>query len=111
VVNPTLRAGDMLIFTEALVHGSRQWTARHTREVLIYSYAPGFMAWRDGPAVPPELATTAPQKALLRPPFVGAYDEQDVGQGRNWHNHWRTPTQPAAAPARPLDAGPRRDTR
>src|SRR6267378_4589887 len=38
VVNPTFKAGDILIFTEALVHGSRQWVSDRTRKVLIYSY-------------------------------------------------------------------------
>jgi hypothetical protein len=36
VKNPALKAGDMLIFTEALVHGTRKWTAPHRRRSLFY---------------------------------------------------------------------------
>ncbi len=44
VVNPELKSGDVLIFTEALAHGSRKWNADHQRLALIYSYAPGCLA-------------------------------------------------------------------
>jgi hypothetical protein len=73
VVNPTLKAGDMLIFTEALIHGTRSWKSNNKRRSLLYKYSPGFSTW--GPASISEkllpLATTEMQKALLRPPFVG----------------------------------------
>lgn len=73
VVNPTLKAGDMLIFTEALIHGTRQWRGANRRRSLLYKYSPGYSTW--GPATIAENlvkhATTEFQKSLLRPPFVG----------------------------------------
>ncbi len=88
VINPALKAGDMLIFTEALVHGSRKWTATHTRRVLIYSYAPGCLAWRNYDSIKSyqEFATNDLQRDLLRPPNVGDYDEilsEQVGEVSN----------------------------
>ena len=45
VVNPSLRAGDMLIFTEALVHGTTTWTSSKQRRSLLYKYSPGHSTW------------------------------------------------------------------
>jgi hypothetical protein len=39
-----VNAGDVLIFTEALTHGS-SWTGQSSRRVLIYKYCPGSVAW------------------------------------------------------------------
>ncbi|MCA1595515.1 MAG: phytanoyl-CoA dioxygenase family protein [Chloroflexi bacterium] len=73
VVNPSLRAGDMLIFTEALVHGSSQWKSERRRRSLLYKYSPGHSAWASAERMAPlaELATTDLQRELLRPPSVG----------------------------------------
>jgi hypothetical protein len=75
-VNPELAAGDMLIFTEALVHGSRQWASHSERRVLTYSYAPGFLAWNDYRSIESLVlaCTNDVQMRLLRPPFVGDHD-------------------------------------
>jgi hypothetical protein len=48
VVEPELEAGDILIFTEALSHGSLAWTAEEERRALLYKYAPGHMHWEPG---------------------------------------------------------------
>ena len=73
VVNPSLRAGDMLIFTEALVHGTRQWMSANRRRSLLYKYSPGYSTW--GPAENLDslraLASSDLQRDLLRPPYVG----------------------------------------
>jgi hypothetical protein len=43
VVQPAVRAGSAILFTEALVHGTRPWKAQHDRYVLFYRYLPGYM--------------------------------------------------------------------
>ena len=49
VLQPAVAAGDVLIFTEALVHGTMPWTAKHERRALLYKYSPDHSAWdRDG---------------------------------------------------------------
>jgi hypothetical protein len=54
VVQPALKAGSAVIFTEALTHGTRNWTAAHQRIALIYKYLPGHMPWpRRGPVTAP----------------------------------------------------------
>ena len=39
-----VEAGDVILFTEALTHGSR-WLGPGPRRVLIFKYCPGYMAW------------------------------------------------------------------
>ena len=40
-----LNAGDVVIFTEALTHGSFDWKGPDVRRALFYKYAPGQWAW------------------------------------------------------------------
>ncbi|NEO98462.1 MAG: phytanoyl-CoA dioxygenase family protein [Symploca sp. SIO2E9] len=102
VVQPTLKAGDMLIFTEALVHGSKKWTAENRRRALIYSYAPGYFAWKNYDSMKDylKLASDQLQKDLLRPPYVGGFDEFVFENAEGhlstdanwaWYNHSRLP--------------------
>lgn len=73
VVNPALGPGDMLIFTEALVHGTRSWRSERRRRSLLYKYSPGYSAWIDAESLARtrEMAATDLQRDLLRPPSVG----------------------------------------
>ncbi|MEE2657653.1 MAG: phytanoyl-CoA dioxygenase family protein [Candidatus Latescibacterota bacterium] len=73
VVNPNLKAGDMLIFTEALVHGTRKWESDKRRRSLLYKYSPGYSTWANpnDPKKYEAMATTQLQRDLLRPPYVG----------------------------------------
>jgi hypothetical protein len=68
-VQPALRAGSVIIFTEGLTHGTRNWTAPYPRIALFYKYLPGHMAhprhgtsrpltpvqerWLSSPKLPP----------------------------------------------------------
>jgi ectoine hydroxylase-related dioxygenase (phytanoyl-CoA dioxygenase family) len=40
-----MMAGDVLIFTEALTHGTLAWQAPYVRRSLLYKYAPGHSTW------------------------------------------------------------------
>ena len=73
VVTPSLKAGDMLIFTEALVHGTRRWQGDHRRRSLLYKYSPGYSTWADyeGMRKFHDMAQNDLQRDLLRPPHVG----------------------------------------
>ncbi|MBM3262162.1 MAG: phytanoyl-CoA dioxygenase family protein [candidate division Zixibacteria bacterium] len=74
VVNPSFRAGDMLIFTEALIHGTTTWMSKkNRRRALLYKYSPGHSTWAslDHLEALRAKATTDLQRDLLRPPCVG----------------------------------------
>ncbi|MBI4531263.1 MAG: phytanoyl-CoA dioxygenase family protein [Candidatus Latescibacteria bacterium] len=74
VVNPSLKAGDMVIYTEALVHGARRWQVDHRWRALLYKYSPGNSGWLDFESIKHyrDLATNDLQRDILRPPNVRA---------------------------------------
>lgn len=86
VVNPAMKGGDVLIFTEALVHGSKAWNGNIERFALLYSYCPGYMAWKNPSTIDhyKPLLTSELQKAVCRPPFVGSYNERELDEFGFW---------------------------
>ncbi len=72
VVHVPLSAGDAVIFSEAVTHGSIPWIAAHERRALLYKYAPGFAQWeRQSPWANMHHAWTPQQLNLLRGPYAG----------------------------------------
>jgi hypothetical protein len=76
VRNPPLGRGDVLIFTEALMHGTREWTAAHERRALLYKYSPPHSTWRIEPYDVSRYPTaTAQQRRLMAPPSVERHEK------------------------------------
>lgn len=73
-VEVPMQAGDVLVFTEALTHGTAAWQGPQQRRTLLYKYSPGNSAWSHE-LWPPELITgcTPRQQLLLQPPSVGQH--------------------------------------
>lgn len=72
-------AGDVILFTEALTHGSR-WLGPGPRRVLIYKYCPGYMAWISDKWDEPSRARLTPrQRQLTVAPYVF---DAEAGQKR-----------------------------
>ena len=71
-VQVPLAAGDVVVFTEALTHGTLPWQSAEQRRTLVYKYSPGNSAWAHV-EWPSELlaACTDRQRLLLQPPSVG----------------------------------------
>jgi hypothetical protein len=95
LVVPTLIPGDMLMFTEGLIHGDTGWrnqTPGSGRMQVYYMLTPGFACWRD-PTQNDHLlahAQTDLERRLLAPPWVGRYEETETVMGVN--NSLRAPT-------------------
>ena len=69
VVVPEVRAGSVVIFTEALSHGTAQWKAPYMRRSLLFKYDPSYMAYsRRQAAAPKNVELTSKQKWLFEPP-------------------------------------------
>ena len=67
-----VRAGDVIVFTEALSHGTLQWTAPHERRAILFKYCPGYMQWeRNSPYTSLDFDWSPEQRELLRSPYVG----------------------------------------
>lgn len=66
------KAGDAVIFTEALTHGTLPWTASHERRSILFKYSPGHASWGQGryDDALRELMTEEDQKLMLEPPYV-----------------------------------------
>lgn len=73
------KAGDCILFTEALTHGTLPWTASHCRRTLFYKYSPGHLTWANRYYFPAEGnpkvqaldgQLTEGQRILLDPPGV-----------------------------------------
>ncbi len=72
VHQPEAEAGDMIIFTEALVHGTMPWEGEHERRSLLYKFSPGHSAWSQyyyNPDDYPNL--TDQQRRIMEPPSIG----------------------------------------
>ena len=48
VVEVNGKAGDVVIFTETLTHGTLPWKGDHQRRALLYKFSPGFQAYNRG---------------------------------------------------------------
>ncbi len=66
------KAGDVVIFTEAVTHGTLPWTADHPRRSILTRYTAGNLAFI--PAYPvPEWANER-QRAVMEPPYQTRLD-------------------------------------
>jgi hypothetical protein len=71
-VEVPMRAGDVLVFTEALTHGTSPWQGPQQRRTLLYKYSPGNSAWTHAEWSEEFVQScTLRQRLLLQPPSVG----------------------------------------
>ncbi|KAJ8608910.1 hypothetical protein CTAYLR_005267 [Chrysophaeum taylorii] len=90
---PQTRAGDVLFFSEATVHGAKPWRQDYERRLALYRFAPanfaygrGYLADWGGPDVLDKC--TPAQRAVLEPPFAPRLERTvtnalgDLGQPR-----------------------------
>jgi hypothetical protein len=75
VTEVTLAPGDLVVFTEALTHGTLPWTAAHERRSLLYKYSPGPTSWSVRPPCRPEVLAELSdrQRRLCAPPSVAEH--------------------------------------
>ena len=86
VVVPTLNPGDMVFFSESLVHGDTGWKPKnYTRLILYYKFCPGFMAWRDPREQEQyrDLARNDLERRLVEPPWTGQFSDKDYKMDHN----------------------------
>lgn len=73
VITPEAKAGSVVIFTEALTHGTTPWTGKHQRRSLLYKYSPAQQSWGRNYAQPPaDVELTPRQKLLFELPYFNA---------------------------------------
>lgn len=77
VVEVPLGAGDVVIFTEALTHGTLPWRGGNQRRTLLYKYSPGSSSWSDDHEPPAGLdlmSLTVRQQRLFQKPSVASHN-------------------------------------
>ena len=75
VYNIPAKAGDMIIFNEATIHGTLPWTSREReRRSLLVRYSPKYLHYAGGYYEPefPEWVNelTEAQRSVLEPPYI-----------------------------------------
>lgn len=72
VRQPAVEAGDVIIFTEALVHGTQEWRGEQERRALLYKYSPGHSSWAANYYDPDKYpGISEQQRRIMAPPSVG----------------------------------------
>ena len=72
VVQPEVEAGDVVFFTEALIHGTTTWTSEIERRSLLYKYSPGHSAYSGKYHNLDDYEELSErQKLMLAPPSIG----------------------------------------
>jgi ectoine hydroxylase-related dioxygenase (phytanoyl-CoA dioxygenase family) len=93
VTNPGARAGDVIMFTEAVAHGTLPWRNEFQRRAAVYRYAPKTVQYASSfyqvvmPAWADELS--AAQRAALEPArfYDKAIIEPDGSVSRPWEEY------------------------
>jgi len=70
---PVTKKGDVVLFSEATVHGATPWRGDHQRRIALYRFSPPNMGYGRGyTEIPAEsLRTMTPsQRAVLEPPYA-----------------------------------------
>lgn len=85
VHQPICRAGDVIFFSEATVHGALPWRAKHQRRVVLYRFAPATVSYSRAytPEWPAEVVENLShtQRAVLEPPYAGRLDRPILKKG------------------------------
>lgn len=65
VVVPEAPKGSVILFSEALTHGTAPWTGNHQRRTLLYKYCQSHIAWSALRVQPPANISLSPRQELL----------------------------------------------
>ncbi|MEM7128913.1 MAG: phytanoyl-CoA dioxygenase family protein [Chloroflexota bacterium] len=69
VIIPAMPAGSVILFSEALTHGTAPWRAAHERRTLLYKYCVSHMVWTSKRVeAPTDVELTPRQQILLQEP-------------------------------------------
>ena len=65
VVIPSAPAGSVILFTEALTHGTTDWKGKHDRRTLLYKYCVSHISWSGKLVEPPTNTELTPRQKIL----------------------------------------------
>lgn len=75
VRQPEVEAGDVLIFTEVVIHGTMKWCSSQERRTLLFKYSAGHSSWaKDWYAKYDMGALSDQQQRMLAPPCAQGHE-------------------------------------
>jgi hypothetical protein len=77
VYQPATKAGDVVLWSEATIHGATPWRGAHQRRLALYRFAPANMGYGRGYLEYPQAQLqqmTPMQRAVLEPPYADRLD-------------------------------------
>lgn len=77
VYQPVTKAGDVVIWSEATIHGATPWRGAQQRRLALYRFAPANMGYGRGYLEYPQeqlQQMTPMQRAVLEPPYADRLD-------------------------------------
>jgi ectoine hydroxylase-related dioxygenase (phytanoyl-CoA dioxygenase family) len=82
---PVAKAGDVIFFSEATVHGAMPWNAEHQRRIALYRFAPATVAYSRAyaPSWSEDVlrGMTPAQRAVLEGPYAARLDRPVLTKG------------------------------
>ena len=73
-----MKAGDAIIFTEAMTHGTFPWTGTGERRTLFFKYTPRELVWMKDVYHPEEMGPLSErQRAVFDSPGIAGGYPQD----------------------------------
>ena len=89
IIQPSTKAGDVVLFSEGTVHGAMGWTSNTQRRCALYRFAPATMAYGRSYFQDDETESTSwpskfyddlddAQKSVLEPPYANRLDRPNI---------------------------------
>jgi len=106
VYQPSTKAGDVVIWSEATVHGATPWRGAHQRRIAIYRFAPANMGYGRGYLDVPEAALavlTELQRAVVEPPYSARLDRPLVTPEAATDEHGPAAKRPRSSAKKEFD--------
>ena len=84
-VSPSVRAGDVILFSEACTHGTLAWKSDRQRRIVLYRFSPANLAYGRNYSDPDGgwdretlRKMTGAQRSIVQPPFHPRLDRQTL---------------------------------
>lgn len=107
IYQPVTRAGDVVLFSEATVHGCLPWSSERQRRVALYRFAPATVAYGRSyhPTWPEAMleGCTEAERAVLEPPYANRLDRPVVQAPEDGDGDMQVAIESRAGPKKDFD--------
>ncbi len=98
IIQPSTKAGDVVLFSEGTVHGAMSWTHSSQRRVCLYRFSPATNVYgrsyfgHEGGGWPTKMyeGLSDAQRAVLEPPYANRLDRPEIMENGDIHVNSRS---------------------